>query len=400
MQNALSHPIIYGLTKSNRDENLGWYTNWYTQHNIVDLMVGMLSVGKSTAVNLGFFDKKSGKGFNNFRSVIVENVAVENLSWSADVIDSLQDQIVYHPILRLSAEGNQDSIKRQLNKALDGIDGIDSSGGEVNQHYGTPKAIIIPVLMNDNHFGALTIFPKSNTGQAKVYYFNSLGVGHGYKNTEESIFRSLEQRYVSGVEIKNNGSLAWQNDSNQCGPYVIWFVESVVQHLTEKCSSMEEILADRFAIGSKYDSMEDTVEKRGFLVELEGAKELRKYQANYVKGLQSAHFIYFALQFEEMVKENVDWHKQSNILFTVRKNTNEHIDEKRSNYKLTDITTKSPTPHQYSMLTKCAKIAVAGVVVICAAALLHKYIGKENWQKLASSIGSIRGEGGPLSGVL
>lgn len=483
MQN-ITHPIEYGLTESNRNENLGWYTNWYTNSNMADLISGMLSVGKQTAINLLFFDKESGKGLNNFRSL------ESNLKWTADIVDSLENQIVYHPILTLSALGNQDFVEHQLNNVLDGIDGIDSNSGKVAQQYGTPKAIIIPVLMNHNHFGVLTIFPESNDQQTKVYYFNPLGINSSYKDEEKLIFKSLKQRYGIHIEITTNDALAWQNDGNQCGPYAIWFVESVVQHLTENCSSMEEILTDHFAIGSRYDSMSNSVEKQKFLSELEGAKALREHQAAYVEGLQPDHFIQLALQFKKMVRCSGDWYENPTIDFTVQKGTHERVDGKyfkhngvnieeidgvdvfepqestvkwlesnvkglelenprnafrfddnnmpfyrkseniinfddkqllytplkaivkkreevgastNNNSQLPDIPNyvkpKITVSHQYLSLTKCAKIAVAGVVVICAAALLHKYISKENWQKLASSSASFGGEG-PMSGVL
>jgi hypothetical protein len=167
------------------------------------------------------YDKASGKGLNNFRQ------DPENGRWQADIVSSLDNKIVYHPILTISTS-NASFIEAKLNEVLGEIDGLG------NTKNGTPKLIIIPILVHNNHFATIAIAPRqkqarmgnvvsTDTPLARVFYFDPKGTE--YAGEESTTIRTyLKARYnISQYPDSQEGDQVWQQDCSQCGPYSVWF---------------------------------------------------------------------------------------------------------------------------------------------------------------------------------
>ncbi len=261
-------------------------TRWYDNPDISDIMFAMFE-DKFASINslcLHTYDRVSKKGLSGF--------SLKGGKWSASkLIESLEGMVVYHPILTVSTT-DKNTIAGKFDSILNGIDGV-------NGHNGMPCCIIIPILMHYNHFGILAVKPSADRSKSEVYYFNPLGTLENYKDEEEPIFQYFENRYgINRSSIVHNNTEAWQTDTSQCGPYIIWFAKTIASLICYKQfdkAHVNDILSAIFNMGANND--ENTVVR----VRAEHAGWLEKYSTNFSTLL--------FLKFRSYIEENTNWHE-------------------------------------------------------------------------------------------
>ncbi|MFN8912105.1 MAG: hypothetical protein ACK5V4_04980 [Alphaproteobacteria bacterium] len=280
---------------------------WYDNPDMSDLMFAMLSRNdtyKNRSLCLHMYDKRSLKGISNIE------LDAENKWKPTELVTTLQDKILYHPILTVSTKDPK-RIKCMLDNILDGIDFINGDNG-------TPACIIIPVLMHYNHFGTVVIKPKQNKKETEIYYFDPLGTLDGYADEERQIFGYLKQRYgISDKSIVHNSKENWQTDGNQCGPYAIWFVQEIADLVLEN-------RLNRNAIEERFKQ----IWKWGVGEEEKTALDVRSNHADWLNDLNTNFTIPLFLSFKKAVLDKAEWHE--NIDELRFENANPYIIHKRA----------------------------------------------------------------------
>lgn len=277
---------------------------WYDNPDISCLMFALLSLASSRFSKISqclhTYDRIAKKGLNGFQ-------LRDNDKWRAtELVEDLTNRIVYHPIVTITVNIpfepynvtnlNPKDVKYVdsiLSKILNGIDGINGDNG-------VPAAIIIPILMQKDHFGTMVIKPAQKGQKPEVYYFNSLGTNHAdYKYDEKLYFNFVEKRY--GVELNKtlicNSEERWQTDGNQCGPFSIWFV-GVICNLIEKnnlnAESVKEVFHNIWKMGVGHNE--------------EKVQEVRNSQAKLLQGCGTNFSTSLFLQFKSAIRSDSKWH--------------------------------------------------------------------------------------------
>ncbi|MCE2993155.1 MAG: hypothetical protein LW826_03025 [Candidatus Jidaibacter sp.] len=287
---------------------------WYDNPDMSDLMFAMLSKKdkyKNRSLCLHMYDKRSLKGISNIE------LDAENKWKPTELVTTLQDKILYHPILTVSTTDPQ-RIKCMFDNILDGID-------FVNGDNGTPACIIIPVLMHYNHFGTVVIKPNQNKQETEIYYFDPLGTLADYADEERQIFGYLNQRYgINDKSIVHNSKEHWQTDGNQCGPYSIWFVQEIADLVLEN-------RLNRNAIEERFKQIWKWGDEKG----KETALKVRAKHARSLQGFNTNFTIPLFLSFKKAVLDNAEWHE--NIDELRFENANPYIIHKRAAGKKLEI---------------------------------------------------------------